>query len=237
MLFIKGRLGDAGALLKPLLRHALDDQAYWPWWPGWTPLFLRLGLATNDTDLTARTAQLAEEGAARNPGVATFQGLAHHARGVAAGDLGQLRLANESIAESPRPAMRAAIADTFGQHLLRRGSRTEGIAHLDRAWTAYSEIGYAVDAARIQDVMTKAGVRRAAWTARPKPAESGWESLTPTEQKVANLIGSGLTNRVVAAELGISPNTVGTHARSVFSKLDVRSRVQLSNVLHNRPLD
>jgi two-component system NarL family response regulator len=36
----------------------------------------------------------------------------------------------------------------------------------------------------------------------------------------------GLTNREIAAELGIAVNTVRNHVRSVLEKLDVRNRVQ-----------
>jgi DNA-binding CsgD family transcriptional regulator len=50
--------------------------------------------------------------------------------------------------------------------------------------------------------------------------------------RVARLIGEGRTNKSAAAELGVSANTVGTHLRSVFSKLGVQSRVQLTNLLH-----
>jgi DNA-binding CsgD family transcriptional regulator len=32
-------------------------------------------------------------------------------------------------------------------------------------------------------------------------------------------------------------NTVGTHLRAVFTKLEVRSRVQLSNALHEKAQD
>jgi DNA-binding CsgD family transcriptional regulator len=51
---------------------------------------------------------------------------------------------------------------------------------------------------------------------------------------VAALVGAGHTNRAAAAALRISPNTVGTHLRAVFAKLEVRSRVQLANLLHDQ---
>jgi len=59
--------------------------------------------------------------------------------------------------------------------------------------------------------------------------------LAPTEARVADLIGAGHTNRSAAAILGVSANTVGTHLRSVFTKLGVRSRVQLANAIRDRP--
>ena len=40
-----------------------------------------------------------------------------------------------------------------------------------------------------------------------------------------------------AARLALSHNTIGTHMRSIFSKLNVQSRVQLSNVLRAREND
>jgi Bacterial regulatory proteins, luxR family len=51
---------------------------------------------------------------------------------------------------------------------------------------------------------------------------------------VARLIGSGYTNKAASKKLGISVNTTGTHLRSVFAKLGVKSRVQLSNVMHEQ---
>ncbi|MGD1994124.1 MAG: response regulator transcription factor [Anaerolineae bacterium] len=50
--------------------------------------------------------------------------------------------------------------------------------------------------------------------------------LSPREQEVLALIVEGLTNREIAAELGIAVNTVRNHVRSVLEKLDVRNRVQ-----------
>jgi DNA-binding CsgD family transcriptional regulator len=80
--------------------------------------------------------------------------------------------------------------------------------------------------------MRSAGARRAKWpAATPRPA-TGWSSLTGAERRVATLIGSGQTNKSAASDLGVSINTVATHLRSVFTKLDIQSRVQLANELH-----
>ncbi|MFF3655958.1 response regulator transcription factor [Streptomyces olivochromogenes] len=60
---------------------------------------------------------------------------------------------------------------------------------------------------------------------------TAWEALTRTELAVTRLIGSGLTNRAVADNLSLSPNTIGTHVRSAFGKLGTHSRVKLANAL------
>ncbi|WP_410092289.1 response regulator transcription factor [Streptomyces sp. uw30] len=41
-------------------------------------------------------------------------------------------------------------------------------------------------------------------------------------------LGLGGSNKQIAAKLGVSPNAVGTQVRSMFAKLQERSRVQLS---------
>jgi DNA-binding CsgD family transcriptional regulator len=56
----------------------------------------------------------------------------------------------------------------------------------------------------------------------------GWDSLTPTEQRVAALIAQGLSNREIAAELFVSPETVKTHLAHMFDKLGVRSRAAVA---------
>jgi LuxR family maltose regulon positive regulatory protein len=48
--------------------------------------------------------------------------------------------------------------------------------------------------------------------------------LTEAEQRVLNGIGRNLTNRAIAAELYISPNTVNFHLKRIFAKLSVNSR-------------
>ncbi len=48
------------------------------------------------------------------------------------------------------------------------------------------------------------------------------------------LVVQGHTNRATAAALFVSANTISTHLRSIYNKLDVNSRVQLTRVaLHH----
>lgn len=50
------------------------------------------------------------------------------------------------------------------------------------------------------------------------------EALTPREQEVLELVGEGLSNKRVAAHLGVSDQTVKAHLLRVFDKLGVDSR-------------
>lgn len=64
----------------------------------------------------------------------------------------------------------------------------------------------------------------------PQRPRFGWLALTDTELRVVRLVVQGHTNRATAAALFVSVNTVSTHLRSVYNKLDVNSRVQLTRV-------
>jgi DNA-binding NarL/FixJ family response regulator len=63
--------------------------------------------------------------------------------------------------------------------------------------------------------------------ARRAVREPEAEPLTLRERDVLERIARGLTNRQIAEELFISPNTVETHRRHILEKLGVRSRAEL----------
>jgi DNA-binding CsgD family transcriptional regulator len=63
----------------------------------------------------------------------------------------------------------------------------------------------------------------------------GWSSLTDTERAVAEQVAQGLTNREAAAHLYLSPHTIDYHLRQLFRKLNVRSRVDLTRIIAQRP--
>jgi LuxR family maltose regulon positive regulatory protein len=57
--------------------------------------------------------------------------------------------------------------------------------------------------------------------------EFDWvEPLSERELEVLQLIAEGLTNDEIGDRLCLSPNTVKTHARNIYSKLGVKSRTQ-----------
>jgi DNA-binding CsgD family transcriptional regulator len=67
---------------------------------------------------------------------------------------------------------------------------------------------------------------------RPRRSEqTGVASLTPSERQVAELAADGLTTPQIAARLHISRNTVETHLRHIYRKLDVSGRRELSPAL------
>ena len=55
--------------------------------------------------------------------------------------------------------------------------------------------------------------------------------ITQREFEVILLIKRGLTNKEIASELSISVNTVNNHIANIFDKTDVRSRIDLLNLL------
>jgi DNA-binding CsgD family transcriptional regulator len=59
----------------------------------------------------------------------------------------------------------------------------------------------------------------------------GWESLTDTERRVANLVADGLTNREVGQRMYLSHHTVDFHLRHIYLKLHINSRVQLTRLV------
>jgi LuxR family transcriptional regulator, maltose regulon positive regulatory protein len=52
----------------------------------------------------------------------------------------------------------------------------------------------------------------------------GGEELSEGEQTVLRLLASELSQREIGRELGLSLNTVKSHARAIFRKLDVEGR-------------
>ena len=67
------------------------------------------------------------------------------------------------------------------------------------------------------------------FASRPEPASRKRElkSITDREREVLTLVGSGLSNAEIAAELCISVATAKTYLTRLFTKLDARDRVQL----------
>ena len=59
--------------------------------------------------------------------------------------------------------------------------------------------------------------------------------ISEREFTVVQLICEGLTNKEIAQELSISVNTVNNHVANIFSKMEVRSRIDLLKALKEGP--
>jgi len=51
-----------------------------------------------------------------------------------------------------------------------------------------------------------------------------YEALTPRELEVLEALGEGLSNKSIAARLGITEHTVKFHVSAIFSKLGAENR-------------
>jgi DNA-binding NarL/FixJ family response regulator len=59
-----------------------------------------------------------------------------------------------------------------------------------------------------------------------RPGQSTTENLSPRETEIINLLGKGFLYKEIAAQLGISVETVRTHIHHTYEKLHVRTRTE-----------
>ncbi|MGO9036112.1 helix-turn-helix transcriptional regulator [Mycobacterium sp.] len=229
---LQGDLDNSRQILSQLLAAPHQSRSYWAWWPCWMTILFEVGIACSATDFTERAIEVAEEGARHNPDVATLTGLALNMRGLFNRDSAMVAESVKVLQHSPRRVLRAIGAEGYGGMLLDAGQREAALHQLDAAWDDYDHMGACARRAAVQRVMRQAGARRAKWVRDhndPQP-----RSLTEAERRVAYLVADGHTDKAAARALGVSVNTVGTHLRSIYSKLAVQSRVQLANALRER---
>jgi DNA-binding CsgD family transcriptional regulator/tetratricopeptide (TPR) repeat protein len=173
-----------------------------------------------------RAAEFARRIAQRNPIVLSLAGAAEHAEGVLRNDLVALHRAADLHRLAGRPLTAGSALEDAARVEQSMRDKTRAVRLLESAMDLYLECGAQCDMDRVQKKLHRLeanNVRRLA--ERPK---SGWESLTSAELRVVRAIVDGRTNREAASVLFLSPHTVDSHLRRVFSKLDINSRVELT---------
>lgn len=138
------------------------------------------------------------------------------ARGDRVAALTALDAAAEQHARTSLPFETARTAMVRGVVERRGRQKRTARASLEEALDTFESLGAPLWAARARDELARAGGGRDATT-----------TLTPTEERVARLVGEGKTNREVADALFVSVKTVEANLTRIFHKLGVRSRADL----------
>jgi LuxR family maltose regulon positive regulatory protein len=129
--------------------------------------------------------------------------------GLAHRELGDQRAANQAAEQ----ALALAESDRLVLPFVMTGSG-ELLEALPRHETAHAAL-----LADILDVMHGSSL-----TATDQPAPPLVEELSPTELRVLRYLPTNLSRPEIASELSVSVNTVNTHVRNIYAKLQARDR-------------
>ncbi len=79
---------------------------------------------------------------------------------------------------------------------------------------------------KIQIELSAAVADKLARLAGPVPGEDPLPELTRREEQILGLLAAGMTNSRIASRLHVSSNTVASHLKNIYAKLNVSSRSQ-----------
>jgi DNA-binding CsgD family transcriptional regulator len=136
-----------------------------------------------------------------------------------------LEEAVQVLRDSPAKLEHAKARTELGAALRRANQRARARTELRQAVELATVCGATALAARAESELLATG-------ARPRRiALSGVDSLTPSERRVAEMAAAGPTNREIAQALFITQRTVEVHLTSIYRKLRISSRSQLTAAL------
>ncbi|GGO32409.1 hypothetical protein GCM10011576_62710 [Micromonospora parathelypteridis] len=192
--------------------------------PQFGPRLVRAAVAAGDARAARRVTELVELVATRTP-VPLWHALAAQTRGLLDRDPDALRSAVDGLrTTAASPALADALLDLANAAGLRPVEAWDA-AH--EAAALYARIGAPGD----QSIADRRCVELAATGHRlPSVDESlrrGMLTLTPAEERVAEMLAAGATKKEAAGSLFVSFHTVDTQLRSVYHKLGIHNRMQL----------
>ncbi|MEV8530846.1 AAA family ATPase [Streptomyces sp. NPDC051211] len=128
---------------------------------------------------------------------------------------------------STQPFERARTELLYGEWLRRERRRTDARRHLRTALETFEKLDAQPWASRARTELQASGE-----TIDPDSLPNALLGrLSPQEREVVRLAATGATNREIAAQLFLSPRTVGHHLYRAFPKLGITSRTELHQVL------
>ncbi|WP_051864159.1 helix-turn-helix transcriptional regulator [Streptosporangium roseum] len=128
--------------------------------------------------------------------------------------------------EDTQPYEQARTQLAYGEWLRRARRRADARVQLRGALEIFDRLGSELWAERARAELRATGDVPAA----PRRADDPLSVLTPQERQVVRLAADGASNRDIAAQLFLSPRTVGYHLYKAFPKLGITSRAQLAAI-------
>lgn len=190
------------------------------------PEIVRLAVAAGDLETARSTTERVVELAADSD-VGHRIGAAAYCRGLVDSDGEELLHAATAYRECGRPLSRAMALEAAAVAFVHNGQSSSARAAASRALDLYAELGAEWQVARAQSVLRALGLRRGP-KVKHRRAKTGWDSLTPAEATVAQLVVAGLSNPQIAERLFVSRRTVTTHVSHILAKLQVRTRTDIA---------
>ncbi|MFI1397913.1 ATP-binding protein [Streptomyces sp. NPDC020681] len=194
---------------------------------------VRIALRLSERDLAADLVATAHR-SAHEDHRAEVREVALQCQGLFASDPGTLREALGYFRGASWVVDAAACAEDLSIVLAVAGDTEAAKAAMREAAEGYLALGAAGELDRADARWREVGLRRGAQGSRKRPS-SGWESLTPTEQRVAALVAEGLSNPDIGERLYSSRRTVQTHLTHILAKLGLRSRNEVAQAIPERP--
>lgn len=225
-----GAAADASAVLAMVWERTATMRGLVQW-RLFAPDLVRLRRTTGDDRGALAAASDLEALAARSSSVSA-RATAERARGIVDGDPAPLLAAVAHLRSTPRAVELAAACEEAAAALVAADRSDDAVVLLDEA--AAIHVGMAATAAvnRVDARLRELGVRRRR-SAVSAPTH-GWDSLSPKEREVVQLVSNGLSNPQIAERLYISRRTVETHLSHVYGKLGIGNRTALATAVAER---
>ena len=198
------------------------------------PYLVYLALEAGDVG-TAQAAAAVSQADVAVDGSPSRVAAARFCQALTTGDADELLAVAETYGGYGWLPMQAFALEEAAVRLATAGGIVRARAALTGAARIYAALGASWDLRRADTRLKRLGVRRGPNSIRRGPT-TGWDALTPSERRIAQLVSQGLSNPDIAAQLVLSRRTVQTHVSSVLGKLGLSSRMEIARIAaqHNQ---
>jgi DNA-binding CsgD family transcriptional regulator len=192
----------------------------------WLTIALKLALELGDEERVQAAMAVAELEADRERVPARAYAAVHRCRALVTGDPEPALIAVEHYRTVGRPVELASASEDAAALLIARDRRSEAIAAYAQAAYLYATLDAQWDLTRVEERIAELGINDAVQVEMQALVRESGE-LSAAEQRIAEMVASGLSNPEIAVRMGLPRRIVQAHVAQIMSKLGVGSRAQV----------